>query len=461
MLNKRRSFLKLAHPVIAAFCFFLLGNVWIQAAQSGASASRPNIIIILADDLGFEALGCYGGKAYKDLGTVRTPNLDAMAREGMLFKHCFSAPVCSPARSELLTGKYDFRVGFPRIMGKPGVVDHLDSKAHPTLAMRLKEAGYVTAIVGKWHLGPPCTKGKEPEEIPKTADADTDYPHPRECGFERQCIFSGGHLNAYGEPKPGKYTPELLQKWALNFLESRKGKPEPFFLYYPSPIPHGPLYPTPLNPDAQVDKSDPKNFPYLVEYLDKQVGEILEKLGTLGMRENTMVLFAGDNGSVGVTTQMSDGREIPGGKGSPADTGAWVPLLANWPGTIAAGSVYDGMVDFTDILPTCMELAGAPPPQGIDGVSFAPQILGKPGTPREWVFVLGGDRWYAHDAKWKLTGGGQLLDASDSPYVEAPVKPENETPEAKAARARLQAVLDKVHPEKVRGAKPDPERSEE
>lgn len=439
----------------AVFCTFAIVATSCAAEKASAGKpSKPNIIFILADDLGFEALGCYGGKNYKDLGAVRTPNLDSMAKGGMRFKECFSCPVCSPARSELLTGKYNFRVGFPRILGKPGVVDQLDPKAHPPLPLRLKDAGYVTAIVGKWHLGPPCTKGKEPEEIPKTAELDTNYPHPRECGFDRQCIFSGGHLSTYGEPKPGKYTPELLQKWALNFLESRKGKSEPFFLYYPSPIPHGPLYPTPLNPDGQVDKSDDKNYPYLVEYLDRQVGEIMAKLKELGLSENTLVMFAGDNGTApNVTTQMRDDREIKGGKGSPADTGAWVPLLANWPGVVPAGSVYDGMVDFTDILPTCMELAGLPPPQGVDGVSFAPQLEGKPGKPREWVFVLGGDRWYAHDAKWKLNSGGRLYDVSNSPYVEAEVSPENDTPESKAARVRLQAVLDQVHPEKASKAK--------
>ncbi|MFA6546128.1 MAG: sulfatase-like hydrolase/transferase [Limisphaerales bacterium] len=444
--------LKQVSAVVLGF-FVVIAGISLRAAGSPV-ATRPNIIFILADDLGFEALGCYGGVNYKGLGPVRTPNLDAMARSGMMFRHCFSSPVCSPARSQLLTGKYNFRVGFPRIMGKPGVVEQLDFKAHPTVALRLKEAGYVTGIVGKWHLGPPCTKGNEPETIPQSSETDTDYPHPRACGFDRQCLFTGGHLNTYGEPKPGKYTPELLQKWALNFITSRKGRAEPFFLYYPAPIPHGPLYPTPLNPDGKVDKSDPKNFPYLVEYLDKQVGEILAKLKETGQSENTLVMFAGDNGtSPPMTTVMRDGREIRGGKGSPADTGSWVPLLASWPGAIKAGTVHEGLVDFTDILPTCLELAGSTPHNGVDGVSFAPQLQGKPGSPRDWIFVFGGDRWYAHDSKWKLNSGRQLFDVSDSPYVEALVKPENDTPESKAARVRLQAVLDKVHPEKRGAAK--------
>lgn len=428
----------------------MAGAACLSLQAADRPAPRPNIIIVLADDLGFESLGCYGGVTYKGLGPVRTPNLDSLAKNGMLFRQCFACPVCSPSRSELLTGKYNFRTGFRRILSQPGVADKLDVNAHPTLPMRLKEAGYVTAVVGKWHLGPPFTKGNQVEEIPKTAEADTGYPHPRECGFDRQCLFSGGHLSTYGEPKPGAYTPETLQKWTLKFLESRKDKPEPFFIYYASPIPHAPLYPTPLNPDGKgaAPRGDISNYPYLIEYLDRQVGELLDKLSALGLRENTLILFAGDNGSHLVTTQMRDGREILGGKGSPKDTGAWVPLIASWPAGTAAGSVYDGVVDFTDILPTCLDLAGLRPHQGVDGVSFAPQLQGQHGKPREWIFVLGGDRWYGREAKWKLNSAGQLLDVSDSPYAETLVKPQDDTPESKAARMRLLAVLDKLNPDK-------------
>jgi len=442
MRNIRQNFIKLAGLSVAALGLPMVGKT------APTAPARPNIIFILADDLGFEDLGCYGGVTYKGLGAVKTPNLDAMAKEGMLFRHAFACAVCSPSRSEVLTGKYNFRTGFRRILGKPGVPDQLDFQAHPTIAARMKAAGYVTAAVGKWHVGPPCTKGDENEEIPTTSEADTTYPHPRECGFDRQCIFSGGHLNQYGEPKAGKYTPELLQNWTLNFLSSRKGRPEPFFIYYASPIPHGPHFPTPLNPDGKSGnrRGDISNYPYLIEYLDRQVGELLAKLTELGLRDNTLVMFAGDNGSYGVTTQMRDGREIPGGKSKPLDTGAWVPLLASWPGGIKAGSVYEGMVDFTDILPTCLELAGVSAQSGADGVSFAPQLQGKPGAAREWAFSLSWNKWYARETKWKLRDTGDLYDVSDSPYVEALVEPEDDTPESKAARIRLQAVLDKLNP---------------
>ncbi|MFA7369952.1 MAG: hypothetical protein WC334_09940, partial [Kiritimatiellales bacterium] len=119
---------------------------------------------------------------------------------------------------------------------------------------------------------------------------------------------------------------------------------------------------------------------------------------------------------------------------------------ASWPGGIKAGSVYEGMVDFTDILPTCLELAGSSAQSGADGVSFAPQLQGKPGAAREWAFSLSWNKWYARETKWKLRDTGDLYDVSDSPYVEALVEPEDDTPESKAARIRLQAVLDKLSP---------------
>lgn len=405
---------------------------------------KPNIIVILADDLGTESLGCYGGTSYKDLGPVKTPNLDAMAKAGMRFTRCFATPVCSPARAELLTGKYNFRTGFIDIAGRSGAVSSLDAKAHPTISARLKAAGYVTAVAGKWHLGPPDSM----TEIPKTPDADTEYPHPRECGFDRQCILGGAHLNIYGEPKPGVYTPDILQKWVLNFLESRKGKAEPFFLYYPSPIPHEPFLPTPLNPDGprQEKRGDNKNYPCLVEYLDRQVGEVMKKLAELGLSENTVVFFTADNGtSKRISTVMGDGRIIPGGKGSLLDTGSWVPLLAEWPGRIQPASVDNNLVDFSDILPTCLELAGAPLPEGVDGVSFASQLLGKPGQAREWVHTLIVDKYFVRDSKWKLRENGVLYDVSDAPYTETPILPRDDTPESKAARERLQGILDKLH----------------
>jgi arylsulfatase A len=425
------------------------------------ASRRVNIIFILADDLGAEALGCYGGVKFTDgkkevFGLVKTPNLDALAQAGIRFEHCFATPVCSPSRAQFLTGKYNFRVGFPDILGRNGATRSLDAQAHPTVAMRLKEVGYVTAVVGKWHLGD-AGGGKA---VPKSADQDTTCVHARECGFDRQCLFGGEHLEDYGEPQKGSYTPDILQDWALRFLDSRKGKTEPFFLYYASPIPHFSYLPTPLNPDGPGRGDDKmgkmygnmKNFPYLVEYLDKQVGEILAKLKELGMRENTLVVFAGDNGTPPwLVTEMRDGRKIQWGKGTMKDTGSWVPFLASWPGQIAGESIYGGLADFSDIMPTCLELAGAQVPSGLDGVSFAPQLQSKPGKPREWVHSHYVNQCFVRDTKWKLRENGELYDVSGAPYVEKLVPPDQDTTESKAARVRLKIVLERLHPTEGNG----------
>jgi arylsulfatase A len=444
---------KLIHNLMLIILVF--APLALSAADVPKSSARPNIVVILADDLGAEALGCYGGTTFttgkeEALGPVKTPNLDALAKAGMQFKHCFATPVCSPSRAQFLTGKYNYRVGFHDIAGRSGAARSLDPKAHPTLAARLKAAGYVTAIAGKWHLG---IAGGE-EFVPKSADKDTDCPHPRECGFDRQCVFGGGHLEDYGKPVKGLYTPDLLQAWTLRFLNSRKGKPEPFFLYYASPIPHFPYLPTPLNPNGQGRGKDKigkmygnmQNFPYLVEYLDQQVGEILAKLKELGLRDNTLVIFAGDNGTPPwLFTEMRDGRKVKFGKGTLLDTGSWVPFLANWPGKINGGSVYSGLVDFSDIMPTCLELAGAKAPAGLDGISFAPQLLGKSAQPREWVHSLYVDKYFVRDAKWKLRENGELYDVTASPYVEKLVPATEDRAESKAARDRLRVVLEKLH----------------
>jgi arylsulfatase A len=145
---------------------------------------------------------------------------------------------------------------------------------------------------------------------------------------------------------------------------------------------------------------------------------------------------------------MRDGTPVRGGKAGLRDAGSRVPLLAVWPGVIKAGTVNEGLVDFTDILPTCLELAGAKTPDEIDGISFASQLSGKPGKVREWTHSLLVDKYFVRDAKWKLRENGRLYDMSKSPYDEIQVDPENDTPESKAARERLQAVMDKLHPDK-------------
>jgi arylsulfatase A len=452
----RRRFLKTSAAALAGagLARWWPSPVWAGPPDGPKDSPRskrpPNVIFVLADDLGFETLGAYGAKTYAGLGPVKTPNLDALAKNGMKFTRCFATPVCSPARSELLTGQYNFHTGFIDIANRRGAVGSLDAQKHPTLPALLKDHDYITGVTGKWHLG------AGPKGFPRPDQAQTDSPHVRACGFEQQYIFGGGHLVNYGAPKVGEYTPQWFHQWALKFIEDAARKDQPFFLYYASPIPHDPLKPTPLNPDGPANGG--ANFPFLIEYLDAQVGELVRKVKDLALSERTIVFFSGDNGTSQVTTEMADGTAIHGGKGRMSDAGAWVPLLASWPGTVRPGSVCEDLVDFTDVLPTVAELAGLRPAGEVDGVSFAPQLLGRTGRPREWVCVYYVDQYFLRDKQWKLRENGDLYNVTQSPLKEELVAPEKDTPESKAARQRLKAVADKLNPKAAAeaSAKPTP-----
>ena len=184
-----------------------------------------------------------------------------------------------------------------------------------------------------------------------------------------------------------------------------------------------------------------------VAYLDKEVGALVAEIDRLSLRENTLIVFSGDNGTVGQPNTIG-GRKINGVKGTMLEGGARVPLIANWKGVAPAGRVLKDLVDFSDILPTFTEVAGAKLPQGviIDGRSFAPQLRGAKGGPREWIYVQLGRRWYVRDDGWKLNEAGELFDMKDSPFVEQPVPADSKDEAAVAARKRLQAVLDKLSP---------------
>jgi len=184
-----------------------------------------------------------------------------------------------------------------------------------------------------------------------------------------------------------------------------------------------------------------------VAYLDKQVGALVAEINKLGLRESTLIVFSADNGTVGQPNTI-DGRKINGVKGTMLEGGARVPLITNWQGVAPAGRVLKDLVDFSDILPTFAEVAGTKPPPGMtfDGRSFAGQLRGQKGSPREWIFVQLGRRWYVRDDGWKLNEAGELFDMKDAPFVEQLVPADSANEAAVAARKRLQAVLDKLNP---------------
>ena len=258
------------------------------------------------------------------------------------------------------------------------------------------------------------------------------------------------------ETQQDVYCPDVCMDFALDFF--RRHREQPFYFYYPTHLIHGPILRTPDSKgEGKTDYYDDN-----VAYLDKQVGQLVAELDKLGLREKTLIVFTGDNGTArfGADRSIINGRKINGMKGTMLEGGSRVPLIASWKGTMPAGKVLNDLVDFSDFFATFAELAGAKMPEGVtfDSRSFAPQLRGEKGTPREWVFVQLGPKWYVREQGFKLTQSGELFDMSDAPFVEKPVPAESAGDDAKAARTRLQAVLDKLSPATGKNASDEPKK---
>ncbi|MEK7751179.1 MAG: sulfatase-like hydrolase/transferase, partial [Acidobacteriota bacterium] len=366
-----------------------------RANQQDKSAGRPNIVFVLSDDHGLDGVGCYGSDRHKE----RTPNLDALAAGGIRFERCYSAPLCGPTRCEINTGRYGFRTGglTNQTAGQPV------SKDEYPLARILMEAGYDTCHVGKW---------RQMGETPGDWGFGEYVTDPTAGGWYWQKSYTkNGQLI---ETQEEIYYPDVTHDYAVDFLRRHAPKgaaaAKPFYLYYASHLVHGPILRTPDSKPGEKDAATLYNDN--IAYLDKQVGALVAEIDKLGLRESTLIVFSADNGTVGQPTSTIGGRTISGQKGTMLEGGARVPLIANWKGVAPAGGVLKDLVDFSDVLPTFAEVAGAKLPQGvtIDGRSFAAQLRGQKGSPREWIFVQLGRRWYVRDDGWKLNEAGELFD---------------------------------------------------
>ncbi len=409
---------------IVTLSLCVLASFVAAGAQQKASAAKPNIILIYTDDVGLGNIGCCGGP-------FKTPQIDSLAKGGTRFEYCYSTPLCGPSRCQTLTGRYPFRTGLINNNSHNAVAPSREVMI-PTV---MKKAGYVTASVGKW--GQMCLG-------------------PGEWGFDEYLVFQGSgrywaeqtkRYTVNGQQKElaeGEYLPDLMHDFLVKFIN--KHKDEPFFAYYPMSHMHGPILRTPdSKPGANRDQLYRDNN----DYMDKLVGKLLAELDRLHLREKTVILFTGDNGTArfGVEMATVNGRSISGQKGTMLEGGSRVPLVVNWPGVTPAGKVNHDLVDFTDFFVTFAELGGAPLPEGVklDGHSFAAQIRGQKGTPRQWVYVELNGKSFVRDARFKLTNGGELYDLAEAPYKEILVPSDTTDSAAIAARKQLQAVL-KEHP---------------
>ena len=389
---------------------------------------RPNIIVILADDFGYECVGANGGTSYS------TPNLDRLAAGGARFEHCYTQPLCTPTRAQLMTGQLNIR-NYVRF----GL---LDSK-QITFAHLLKQSGYATGIFGKWQLGNgsdgPRHFGFDEHVLWQLTRRPPRYANP---GLE----INGREVNF----KNGEYGPDLVQNSALEFVT--KHKDHPFLLYYPMMLTHGPFQPTPESPDwdptalGEDVNHDDKHFADMVKHMDGHIGQLVKHLETLKLRERTLILFIGDNGTAPKITSTWSGKKVRGAKASTTDAGMRVPLIVNWPGRIEARVVRD-LVDTTDVLPTVCEASLTNLPQNLklDGRSLLPAAMGKPSQPREWLYS-----WYwpnqnakqgppvelARTHEYKLYRDGRLFKL-DGQYGETELDAKSLDADAKAAEELL------------------------
>ncbi len=346
--------------------------------------TKPNILYILVDDLGKEWVSKYGAD------DVQTPNVDKLATTGMSFLNAYSMPQCTPSRVALLTGQYPWRNGWINHFDVPrwGHGAQFDPKRYNTFARVMKSAGYVTCAAGKWQISD------------FRVQPDIMVQH----GFDEYCMWTGGeggnikvsqkrywdpyiHTKDGSKTYEGRFGDDIFTDFIIDFM--KKNKDQAMMIYYPMCLTHGPLTTTPLEPDVRGKTEKHKA---MVRYADFLLGKLMNALDSLGIRDHTIVFWTTDNGTAGSIIGHRNGLAVRGGKTYLTENGINAPFIVNCPGIVPGGVITDALVDFPDMLPTFAELGGAgiPKRDTIDGMSFAPLILGKMlDSQRRWIMAMG------------------------------------------------------------------------
>lgn len=429
--------MKSAHAILLVLAACATHHLTSSADAAERGTQQPNILLIMADDVGCDALGCYGGESYK------TPRLDQLAASGLRFNQCFSMPVCHPTRVCLLTGRYPFRLGNP----KWGTFPKNEEKN--TFARKLKDAGYATAIAGKWQL---VLQGK-------------DLNHPNRLGFDEYCLFGWHEGPRYYDPliwqngkqRPntkGQFGPDIYTEFLIDFM--RRNKNGPFIAFYSMALCHDVTddleEPVPHGPQGRYD-----NYEEMIEAMDQRVGRLVDALDEMKLRNNTLVLFTTDNGTPKSyihsavdgklirkpVVSIWNGKEVPGGKGNLTNDGTNVPLIASWPGKVQSGKVVNDLVDFSDFYATFADLSGAKsiPQPAIDGQSFLARLLGESGESRTWAYSQGRGKHWVRTQHWKLYSDGKFFNVKNDPNEKRALVSDDLPAEGKSARQELEKVI--------------------
>ena len=386
---------------------------------------NPNVILIMADDIGYEGLGINGSLSYN------TPNLDTLASNGVNFTNAIANPLCTPSRVKIMTGKYNYK--------NYDYFTHLNS-SEKTFGNLFKENGYETAIVGKWQLN-----GLKISEIDQSIKEDNTRPY--KFGFDEYCLWQLTKTKDFGErfanpliEQNGKfldrnkdlYGPDIVSDYAIDFIQRNKEKP--FFLYYPMLLAHDPFVPTPdsdewNNPDLRYKKNN-IFFKDMVEYMDKIVGKIIQEIKALGLEDNTLIIFLGDNGTNRTLVTKTVNGDVKGAKGNTITHGVHVPMIASWPTKIKKPIIYDGVVDLTDFYATFSDILNVS--NDSDGKSLTHVFYGNKKNIRETVTIYYDPKWsiyvdryrniFSQDKRYKLYKNGEFFDMKNDIFEENPLK---------------------------------------
>lgn len=411
-------------------------------ADSNSKDIRPNIVLIMADDMGYEAIGANGCQEYS------TPNIDRIASSGVHFTQCISQPLCTPSRVKIMTGKHNYR--------NYEYFGYLNEK-EMTFGHVMQSAGYKTCIVGKWQLN----------GLAFNLPGNDDKSRPHKMGFDEFALwqvassknrgkrFAEPTVNINGDIKKfsiDEYGPDIFCNYAIDFID--KNSDSPFFVYYPMVLVHDPFVPTPDSPEWRDKtlrhKQDTAFFADMVNYTDKIVGRIESALKKSGVYDNTILIFTADNGShVTLETKTTD-RVVKGAKGNTITDGTHVPMVVSWPNGVDDATVYEELISFADFMPTFAEIANRKIES--DGRSFLWILKGERGSGNSEVLVDYDPRWgenvnkhrdrFVQTTEYKLYQDGKFYNIESDILEERPLDIDKITSTERRVYRQLQKRLD-------------------